>query len=199
MKCFVSTLLWMFILLATGCSSHHTVILLPDLDGHLGKAEVITTGGNQLLDKAQGMTTVSGPSSAPSPATVASTEFIAATFAEVMAIEPPPAEKLILYFRTNTTELIPKSRADIDSILSSIKRRGAISISISGYTDSTGSSKLNDDLAHDRAQVVCDLLTQQGVDAKLLNVSSHGKGNQLVPTADGVAEPRNRRVEVIVR
>ena len=200
MKCFfTSTLFCMCILLVTGCSPHHTVILLPDLDGHLGKAEVITTGGKQHLDKAQGMTTVSGPSFAPSPTSVASMEFIAATFAEVMAIEPPPAEKFILYFRNNTTELIPESRAKIDSILKSVQRRGAIRISISGHTDATGSSKLNDDLARDRSQVISGLLTQLNIDAKLLNVSSHGKGNQLVPTADGVSEPRNRRVEVIVR
>lgn len=196
---FMSALLCMCILLATGCSPHHTVILLPDLDGHLGKAEVITTGGKQLLDKAHGMTTVSGSLSAPSPTTVASTEFIAATFTGVLAIEPPAAEKFSLYFLNNTTTLILKSQADIDSILSSIKRREAISISISGHADATGSSQLNDEISRGRAQAINDLLVQRGVDAKLLNVSSHGKSNQLVPTPDGVAEQRNRRVDVIVR
>jgi len=189
----------MFIVLSTGCSPHHLVILSPDPDGHVGKAEVSTDGGKQLLEVPHGMTTVSGRSATPSPVTVVSQEFISATFAEVLAIEPAPAEKFILYFHSNTTDLVPESRSTLSTILSAIKRRGAISICISGHTDSTGSVQLNDDLAHDRAQAISDLLVLQGVDRMRLSVLSHGKGNQLVPTADGVAEPRNRRVEVIVR
>jgi len=197
-----------FLLVLTGgCSQpqivrhtmRNTVILTPDLDGHIGKAEIITEGGKQILDTPQGMTTVSSRTSAPSPVTIASQEFIRAAFAEAMAIEPTPPEKFILYFYNGTTELVPKSRAAITSILDVIKRRGAINISISGHTDATGTTQLNEKLARCRAKAISDLLVQKGVDAKRLSVSSHGKGNQLVPTADGVAEPRNRRVEVIVR
>lgn len=189
----------LFLLLAAGCSPRHTVILTPDLDGHTGRAEVVTAGGKQLLEKPFDMVSVSGRSSAPSPVTVAPPEFIAATFADVMSIEPPPAEKFILYFHIGTADLVPESRATFAAIVEAVKRRGAISVSISGHTDAAGSLQLNEKLAYDRAQTVSKLLVQQGVNAERLSVSSHGKGNQLVPTADGVAEPRNRRVEVIVR
>ena len=201
MNTFVTGLLGLalFLVLVTGCSPRHTVILTPDPDGHVGKAEVLTDGGRQILEKPGGMTTVSGRSSAPAPVTLATQEFIAVTFAEVMAIEPPPAEKFIVYFHSNTTDVVSESKATIATILNAIKRRGALSISISGHTDSTGPIQLNEKLARNRAQAISNLLIQQGVDAERLTVSSHGKANQLVPTADGVAEPRNRRVEVIVR
>jgi len=205
MKKFVSGLIGtvLVIVLAAGCSTphqpHHTVILTPDPDGHLGKAEVLTAGGKQLLDKPGGMTTVSGSSAAPSPVTVASPGLITAMFNDVIAIEPPPHEKFMLYFHNGTADLLPSSRSTISAILGAIKRRRAVSISISGHTDSAGSLQLNENLARRRAQAISDLLIKQGVDPKRLTVSSHGKGNQLVPTADGVAEPRNRRVEVIVR
>lgn len=189
----------LLLLLATGCAPRHTVILTPDPDGHLGQAEVLTDGGKQLLEKPFAMTTVSGRLSTPSPVTVAAPEFITYTFAEALAIEPPPAEKFILYFNFNTADLVPESRTTLANILATIKRRGATSIKISGHTDASGPTQLNENLATDRAQTVSDLLIRQGVDAKSLTVSSHGKGNQLVPTADGVFEPRNRRVEVIVR
>ena len=189
----------LFLLLATGCSPHHMVILTLDPDGHVGKAEVITDGGRQLLEKPGGMTIVSSRLSAPSSATVASPEFIIATFADVMAIEPAPAEKFIIYFHSNSTDVVNESKATIASLLDAIKRRAAVSISISGHTDSSGSFQLNEDLARSRSRTIRDLLVKYGVDAGNLTVSSHGKGNQLVPTADGVAEPRNRRVEVIVR
>lgn len=189
----------LYIVFTTGCSPHHMVVLTPDPDGHMGKAVVSTDRGMQLLELSNGMTTVSSRSSFPSPVTVVSQGFIDATFAEVLAIEPAPAEKFILYFHPNTTDLVAESRSTFSTILSTIKRRGAISISISGHTDATGSVPLNDELAHKRAQTISELLIQQGIDRTHLAVSSHGKGNQLVPTADGVAEPRNRRVEVIVR
>jgi outer membrane protein OmpA-like peptidoglycan-associated protein len=209
MNCIVAGLIGMtfLLVLAGGCSQpqtvrhtiRQTVILTPDLDGRVGKAEIITDEGRQILDKPHSMTTVSSRTSAPSPVTVASPEFIRALFAEVMAIEPTPPEKFILYFNNGTTELVPKSRAAIASILDAIKRRAAINISISGHTDSTGSTQINEKLARCRAKAISDLLVNKGVDAKRLSVSSHGKGNQLVPTADGVPEPCNRRVEVIVR
>jgi outer membrane protein OmpA-like peptidoglycan-associated protein len=189
----------LLLMLASGCSPRHTVILTADPDGHLGRAEVFTGGGKQLLDQPGGMTIVSGQSSAPSPVVVATPAFISALFAEAMAIEPAPPEKFMLYFNKGTTELVSKSSSTMTAILDAVKRRRAVNISISGHTDSSGSVQLNEGLARRRAQFISELLIQQGVDPERLAVSSHGKGNQLVPTADGVAEPRNRRVEVIVR
>ena len=44
-----------------------------------------------------------------------------------------------------------------------------------------------------------NLLEEQGIDPTFILTTSHGEGNPLVPTADNVLEPRNRRVEVIIR
>ena len=189
-----------FLLLDTGCSPiRHTVILTSDPDGHVGKAEVVTNGGKQLLEKPYAMTTVSRQSASPSPVTIATPELISATFSDVIAIEPSPAERYILFFHTNTTDMVSETKASIATILNAIKRRRAVSISISGHPDASGPYQLNEVLARKRAQAVRDLLIQRGVNPEHLTVSSHGKGNQLVPTADGVAEPRNRRVEVLIR
>lgn len=182
----------------SGCAPRNSVVLVPDPDGHTGKAEVITDGGRQSLDKANDMTRVYGRSAAPSPVTTADSTFISTTFADVIAAEPPAAEKFILFFESGGTNLMPESKAVIPNILAAIKRRGAISISVSGHTDAVGSLQLNEELAHSRAQAVSDILIQNGVSPDILEVTSHGKGNPLVPTPDGVAEPRNRRVEVII-
>jgi len=189
----------MLLLLITGCAPRHTVVLIADPDGHAGQAEVRTAGGKQLLDKPGEMTTVSGPAAAPAPVSVASPDFIAATFGDAMAIMPPPPEKFILFFETGTTALVTESRATMAAVVEAVKRRGAISISVSGHADASGSQQLNEKLSYDRAQSIRDQLLQQGVDAERISVSSHGKGNPLVPATEGVAEPRNRRVEVIVR
>lgn len=188
-----------FLLLLGGCAPIHSVILVPDADGHVGKAEVATTGGTQLLEKPGDMTRVSGPSAPPSPVTTADPNFIATTFADALAVEPLPAEKFILFFETGTTALALESQETIAMIVDAIKRRGAISISISGHTDASGSAQLNDKLALERAELVKGILLRNGVSPDRMAVSSHGKGNPIVPTPDGVAEPKNRRVEVVVR
>lgn len=193
----VCATLCFFILI--GCAPRHTVVLVPDPDGHTGKAEVITDGGRQSLAKANDMTRVSGRSVAPSPVTTAYNTFIFTTFAAAIAAEPPAPEKFILFFEIGGTNLLPESKAIIPNILAAVKRRKAISISVSGHTDAVGSIRFNDRLARRRAQAISDILIQNGVSPAILEVTSHGEGNPLVPTPDGVAEPRNRRVEVIVR
>lgn len=183
--------------IASGCA-RQSIILVPDSEGHIGKAEVSTSAGTQLLENPSDMTIISGGTKPPSAVTPASPDFIATTFREVLAIEPPPAQTFTLMFESGTAELTEASLKLIPEIVSASQSPIAISVSISGHADATGSAKLNDALSLERANQVKALLLQQGVKPALISVSSHGKGNPAIPTADGVVEPRNRRVVVIV-
>lgn len=185
-------------LAVTACSPRHAVILVPDPDGRVGRAEVTTAGGTQHLENSGDMTQISGASAPPSTVTTADPGYIAVTFAEALAVEPLPPEKFILFFETGSTALTPDSRTSIAGIVAACKRHGVTSIRISGHTDASGSVKLNEKLAQERSAMVRELLKQNGISPELITVSSHGKGNPLIPTPDGVAEPRNRRVEIIV-
>ena len=180
-----------------GCAGQ-TIILVPDPEGRIGKAEVTTSAGKQLLVKSGDMTRISGRSIPPSAVTTADPAFIAATFREALAVEPPPPQTFTLLFETGSAVLTAESIKNIAAIVFAIERRSAISVSISGHTDATGSDMLNDALALERAQQVKALLLQRGVKSELISVSSHGKGNPAIPMPDGVPEPRNRRVVVIV-
>lgn len=182
-----------------GCAVRQTVVLVPDPDGRVGQAEVSTAGGKQVLSKPSDMTRVAGRTERPSAPTTAEPGFIAATFGEALAAEPRPPDKYLLYFESGTTTLDARSLAAIPDVAAAARRRGAISIAISGHTDATGSDSTNEKLATARAERVKALLLEQGVAPKLMSVSSHGKGNPAVPTPDGVSEPRNRRVEVVVQ
>ena len=68
-----------------------------------------------------------------------------------------------------------------------------------GHTDTTGDQRSNYALGLERANTVRGLLTSVGVDASLIDVSSHGESELRIRTADDVLEPRNRRVEISVR
>lgn len=187
-----------FILITfVGCN-RQSIVLVPDQSGYVGKAEVTTATGKQTLQNANDMTRTRGSDSPPAAVAKADPAFIEATFKEVLAVEPPPAKSFTLMFTTGDAELAADSLQQISNIVAAIKERSAISVSISGHTDATGSDQLNDALSLERARRVESLLVQQGVEPGLITVSSHGKGNPLIPTPDGVPEPRNRRVVVII-
>ncbi|MDO9499191.1 OmpA family protein, partial [Falsiroseomonas sp.] len=69
---------------------------------------------------------------------------------------------------------------------------------IEGHTDSVGAASMNMALSERRAAAVRDyLIRQYGVDGARLEAVGLGQTRLLVPTGDGVNEPRNRRVQVI--
>ncbi|HEX5373142.1 MAG TPA: OmpA family protein [Aquabacterium sp.] len=194
----IRSLVWLTLMTLGGCASQ-SIVLVPDPDGHVGRVEVSTEGGRQVLSRAGEMTRTRGASIAPTEVSPLSPEQIQRTFGDALAIEPPPPEAFTLMFETGSTELSSDSLPHIPAIAAAVARRSAVRVSVSGHTDATGSDQLNDALALDRADKVKTLLLQQGVPPELISVSSHGKGNPAIVTPDGVAEPRNRRVVVIVR
>jgi len=50
-----------------------------------------------------------------------------------------------------------------------------------------------------RAEAVAAELTRRGVPRTEMIIQAFGESRPLVPTADGVREPQNRRVEIIVK
>jgi outer membrane protein OmpA-like peptidoglycan-associated protein len=187
----------LMLMILGGCA-RQAIVLVPDPEGHVGKAEVTTSGGTQVLQKSGDMTRTSGASNPPSAVTRADPAFISATFGEALAVEPS-GRTFTLLFRTGTTILQPASMKLIPVIASAVKRRSAVSIRISGHTDTTGPDAVNDPLSRARAKRVKALLVQRGVKPKLISVAFHGKHRLAVPTRDGVPKLQNRRAVVVVR
>lgn len=190
---------WLALPLLVAACAGQSVILVADPQGHVGQAEVVTAAGRQRLEKAGDMTQTSGTTAAPSAVRTADPAYVSTTFAEALAVEPAPPDVFTLMFESGTTSLTASSLDQIAGIVAAAQTRPAISVRISGHTDATGSDKLNDALSLERATQVRSLLQEKGIPARLISVTSHGKGNPAIPTPDGVAEPRNRRVVVIVR
>ena len=74
---------------------------------------------------------------------------------------------------------------------------GMVTIHVTGYTDSSGSAGYNQRLSVRRANNVAKALTGLGVPRQAMDVSGRGENDQRVPTAQGVREPQNRRVEIV--
>jgi len=187
------------LLMLTACSPQKNIfVLLPDQDGNVGSIEVTNDKGSSVVDKPGESVTVAG-NSKPQAAPAMNMEQIRATFGEALAAEPLQPLSFLLYFKTDSFKLTNDSAALLQPILDAINKTQSRDISVIGHADRAGSKEYNLTLSTKRAQTVRDLLVEKGVDATIIQVSSHGEGNPLVPTADNVKEPRNRRVEVIIR
>jgi outer membrane protein OmpA-like peptidoglycan-associated protein len=72
-------------------------------------------------------------------------------------------------------------------------------VAIVGHTDTLGDAAANVALGLKRASSVQRLLVDAGLDASIVDVTSHGESDPVVKTPNNIAEPRNRRVEIVVR
>jgi outer membrane protein OmpA-like peptidoglycan-associated protein len=178
---------------------NNVFVLLADSDNHVGRIVVSNASGSQELGQAGAATRVASSASAPSPAFQMDQQEIGLLFGDALAAQPPPPVHFILYFVTNSTQLTEESVKLIPEIIRVVRDRDSSDISVVGHTDTTGDRELNDRLSMARAQAVARLLVDGGINPSFMETTAHGKDNPLVPTGDGVAEPRNRRVEVSVR
>jgi outer membrane protein OmpA-like peptidoglycan-associated protein len=199
-------LTWIFLFLLSGCGAHRVkrdlIVLLPDPDGKGGVITVTTQGGSEVLDKpgyAIEIEDLNQPPIAPRPL---EEKEITDVFGPALSMLPDPARRfalVILYFERDTTKLTDESKDLLAEILRTIKSRGSNEIYVVGHTDLVGKEAYNTGLSSRRANYVRNLLVSNGIKPNTLFVSFYGKARPLVPTQDEVPEPRNRRVEVIVR
>lgn len=204
MKPWKSVLLGCILLcLLAGCSANRDlIVLLPDPDGKVGAIRVTTTGGSQLLDKPGYATQVKDSSSAPIAPNPMDENKITGVFGAALSAEPDLTGRFIsfvLYFESDTAELTDESKKLLSEIVRAIENRSSKEIYVVGHTDRVGKKPYNMELSSRRAHCVRDLLVSSDIKSDDLVVSSHGEAIPLVYTEDEVAEPLNRRVEVIVR
>ena len=186
-------------LLCTACGSRTTVILLPDDTGKSGSVVVSTPKATQTIDKPYTYTTVGGPLARPAPLKTIAKEEVTKDFKEIFQAHPKKPISYTLYFITDSAVLTGESKGLIPEVLAAAKEREPSEISIIGHTDTQGSKKYNIDLSLKRAETVEELLLKSGANLKETSVESHGENDLLVLTPDNVSEPKNRRVEVMIR
>jgi len=178
------------------------VVLLPDPDGKVGTIRVTTKGGSQTLDKPGHATQVEGvhePSTEPKPL---GDKEIKSIFGPALAAQPDLKARFVsfvLLFDRDTTHLTHESRKILPEIVRTIRNRKSSDVYVTGHTDRVGAEDYNIELSSRRADTVRSFLVSTGVTSSTLVISFHGESMPLVHTEDDVAEPRNRRVEVIVR
>ena len=120
-------------------------------------------------------------------------------FKAALSAHPQAASRFTLYFVEGSDTLSAESHNAIGSILEAIKQRPAPDVVVIGHTDRVGSVSDNDKLSRKRADSIRQQMMLRGIEADNIQSTGRGEREPLIPTTDEVAEPRNRRVEILVR
>jgi outer membrane protein OmpA-like peptidoglycan-associated protein len=179
-------------------ASRDIIVLLPDDQGKTGAIVVSSAGVERRLDR-PGQTVTVEAGSPPGLPTVMPGQEVDAIAGPALAALPKPPARFILYFEHDSVDLTPESHARLEKVLKTIRERAPVDVSVVGHTDTVGKKEYNYTLSMRRAKAAASILIGKGIDPSVLDITSHGKDNPLVPTGDQVSEPRNRRVEITVR
>ncbi|MCA3425354.1 MAG: OmpA family protein, partial [Roseomonas sp.] len=124
--------------------------------------------------------------------------FNAAPAMPVAAAPVAAARTFLVFFDWSKADLTDRARQIIGEAASA-RGAGVTRIEVNGFTDRSGPADYNMQLSIRRANAVAAELVRRGVPRNEIVTRGFGEENNLVPTADGVREPQNRRVEIILR
>ncbi len=104
-----------------------------------------------------------------------------------------------VFYDFDRSNISPDAAKILQQAATHATRDHATSIKLVGHTDAAGSADYNQALSERRADAAKAELVRDGVPADEIDATGVGKAGQLVPTADGVREPQNRRSEIILQ
>ncbi len=103
----------------------------------------------------------------------------------------------LVFFDFNKSDLTPQAVSIVDQAAKNAETTKVTQLTVTGHTDTVGSDAYNMRLSRRRAESVAAQLEKDGVAASEIEIVAKGKRDLLVPTADGVREPQNRRVQIV--
>lgn len=109
------------------------------------------------------------------------------------------ARTYLVFFDWNRADLTPRAREIIGEAAQNSRTASVTRLEVSGHADRSGTPAYNQRLSQRRAEAVAADLVSKGVSRSAINIQAFGESRPLVATADGVREPQNRRVEIVLR
>ncbi|GGE01935.1 membrane protein [Tsuneonella deserti] len=116
---------------------------------------------------------------------------------------PPPAPVVqcnkgpyIVFFEWDRSDITPEAATILNNAASAYANCGAAAVMLAGHADRSGSAQYNVGLSQRRADAVRSYMTARGIPDTRISTEAFGETQPRVPTADGVRELQNRRVEI---
>ena len=103
-----------------------------------------------------------------------------------------------ILFNTGSAQLSPLAKATLSRIAYNLNQFPESDMAIVGFTDNTGTVKLNNTLSLQRAQSVMNYLISQGVSSSRLSAYGDGENNPIASNETAQGRAQNRRVEMYI-
>ena len=114
-------------------------------------------------------------------------------------VQPAAPAPLTVYFDDGSSTIRNEDRVVLDKASRAYNEGKPIVMILTGSADRTGQAENNLELSHRRAGAVLKGLLNRGIPADRFQVLDKGETDLPVPTDRGVAEPKNRRVDITWR
>lgn len=177
---------------------HKTEIIL--LENEKKNSSIIITSNSKqtLLDKPNSYYELLNIEALSKDKKVLSEDEVEHKFGNLIQHSVKPPVSLLFYF-TDGVNLDEKSKEKLLQIKNIVLARQPCEVDVIGHTDRLGDDEYNIKLSLKRAKVLENFIQEQNLPISKLNIESFGENDPIIPTEDGVKEPLNRRVEVLVR
>lgn len=111
---------------------------------------------------------------------------------------PAPVRDFLVFFDFDSDVITPQAEAILREAAANAKRLGNTRIVATGHTDRSGTVAYNLGLSERRADAVRNALVGLGLQSGEIQTVAKGEADPLVATPDGVREPQNRRVQIVL-
>lgn len=101
-----------------------------------------------------------------------------------------------ILFDSGKSVLKADAKTNLSQMADIMKKYPENVLAINGYTDNTGSSKVNDELSKKRAEAVRSQLVASGLPASVISTNGMGSANPIATNDTSSGRQQNRRVEV---
>jgi len=109
----------------------------------------------------------------------------------------PVARNYIVFFDWDKADITSEAASILRTAAENARKGGISRIQATGHADTSGTKKYNLKLSERRARAVQAEMNKLGIATNQIAIDWKGELEPLVPTADGVREPQNRRVEIV--
>jgi outer membrane protein OmpA-like peptidoglycan-associated protein len=114
---------------------------------------------------------------------------------------PPPVVECnkgpyIVFFDWDKSDITPEAATVLDNAVTAYGNCASVPVMLAGHADRSGKPRYNQGLSERRNTQVRGYLTARGIADGSITSQAFGESMPRVPTADGVRELQNRRVEI---
>ena len=106
---------------------------------------------------------------------------------------------LTMYFPVNSSVLTDSDKAMVKNIITPWLATKELTVYVNGFTDTTGTPIINEQLSFKRAKLIATEIIAAGIPADNVKYQGWGEAKPVAPNSTEEGRSKNRRVEVIIR